>query len=136
MSSIKIKQIIIYLLLGMTSIGLWILISWITGAKEAWDSKYYFLYGLSSMMIISGLLGFITPVRPWRWGVALVVPQMLYVVFTNIGANLMPLGVILFVVFLTWCILCSYLGRVCRRAVARWRLRGGTSGVGISPAKP
>ena len=113
----KIITWILYISIGLMSIGIWVCISYVSGKEEAWDSKYYFVYGLPLMIGISGILGYAMPIRPWRWGVAMVVPQILYNVPGIFTSNLFPLGIFCFVIFAIPCISLSYLGANLRRRV-------------------
>ena len=81
----KIGLYLAYVCAGMLSIAAWVAIAWVTGAEEAWDSKYYWIYSLPAMMFLSGVFGFLWPLKPWIWGIALVVPQMFYAMIPDLG---------------------------------------------------
>jgi hypothetical protein len=89
---------------------IWISISFLVGEDEAWDSKYYFLYGLPLMMFASGVFGYIKPKRPWRWGIAIVFSQALVLWLKNPTANLLPLGIVVFGFISVPCIAAAYFG--------------------------
>jgi Mn2+/Fe2+ NRAMP family transporter len=89
---------------------IWISISFLVGKDEAWDSKYYFLYGLPLMMFASGVFGYIEPNRPWRWGIAIVFSQALILWLKNPTANLLPFGIVVFGFICVPCIATAYFG--------------------------
>lgn len=99
--------------------GIWLVISLLTGKQEAWDSSYYFLYGLPLMAVVTGALGFVCPVRPWRWGGMIMVSQALIAILQNPMANLLPLGLVVFAVLSLPLILTAHIGAFIRNKVIR-----------------
>ncbi|MGA6829371.1 hypothetical protein ACO9S2_17405 [Nitrospira sp. NS4] len=77
-------------------IVVWIVVSLLSGRREAWDSEWYFLIGVPVICIVSAALGFIETSRPWRWGVAPLVGQLSWMLVTQGPGNLLPLGVVVF----------------------------------------
>lgn len=116
---------IIYILLCLLSIGIWVSISYVTGKEEAWDSKYYFMYGLPLMIGISGILGYAMPIRPWRWGLIMVTAQILYNIPKILTSNIFPLGILCFVIFAVPCVVLSYVGAFLRNRVWSKNSSGG-----------
>jgi hypothetical protein len=108
-----------FLFSAILGAGVWVSISLLTGQREAWDSAYYFLYGLPLTALVTGLLGFIAPIRAWRWGVVAMTSQALIAVLQNPMANLLPLGLIVFAILSLPCILTAYLGAFIRRKITR-----------------
>ena len=94
---------------------IWVVISFLVGEKEAWDSKYYFLYGLPLMMLTSTILGYKEPLRPWRWGITIVFSQALILGLSKPTANLLPLGIIFFGFISLPCIATAYLGSFAKK---------------------
>jgi hypothetical protein len=45
---------------------------------------------------MSAALGFVEANRPWRWGVAPLVGQFSWMLFTQGPGNLLPLGLVMF----------------------------------------
>ena len=52
--------------------------------------------GFPVVCVVSAALGFVEPSRPWRWGVAPLVGQFSWMLFTQGPGNLLPLGVVVF----------------------------------------
>lgn len=77
-------------------IAMWIVVSSLSGRREAWDSEWYFLIGVPVICGVSAALGFIETSRPWRWGVAPLIGQFSWMLVTQGPGNLLPLGVVVF----------------------------------------
>jgi hypothetical protein len=105
----------LYLISAATGIGVWVAISFFTGQREAWDSHYYFTYGLPLMTLLAGVFGFMAPSRPWRWPLVVMAAQALVLVFQNPTANLLPLGLILFAALSAPLVIAAYVGSAVRK---------------------
>lgn len=79
--------------------ALWFIASALTGKREAWDASAYWAVAYPVAIIVSALLGYFYPERPWRWAIVLFEAQALAMCIRNgeLG-NLLPLGVVLFAV--------------------------------------
>ena len=86
----------LYLLAVVGGAAIWIFVAAVSGKREAWDSGLYFSMGWPAACLISFVLGFIEPARPWRWGIAPFVGQLAWMVLAQGGGNLLPLGVVMF----------------------------------------
>lgn len=115
------QSLYLYILSMIFGAIIWIGISYLVGKIEAWDSRYYFLYGLPSMMLMTGVLGYIETIRPWRWGISIVASQALILGLKNPTANLLPLGLVVFGVISVPCIATAYLGSFVKK---KWRRSG------------
>ena len=85
-----------YVIAVLTGVLVWIVISTVSGRKEAWDSSWYFSVGYPLICVVSLVLGYFAPVRTWRWGVAPFVGQFVWLLLSQGLGNLMPLGIIAF----------------------------------------
>jgi hypothetical protein len=85
-----------YGLAAVAGIVVWIIVSTVSGRREAWDSQWYFLIGVPVVCVVSAILGFVEASRSWRWGVAPLVGQFSWMLLTQGPGNLLPLGVIVF----------------------------------------
>ena len=88
-----------YWLYGLAVVAgtvVWVVVSEASGRREAWDSQWYFLVSVPVVCVVSAALGFVAPSRPWRWGVAPLVGQFSWMLFTQGPGNLLPLGVVVF----------------------------------------
>jgi hypothetical protein len=115
--TVAVSKKYLWALFGISAIvgaSIWLVISWVTGKQEAWDSSYYFLYGIPIMMLMAGTLGFILPIRPWRWGITIVFSQALILILQKPMGNLLPLGLVLFGMLSLPVILAAYLGAFAR----------------------
>lgn len=99
----------------MTGIAVWLTISFITGEREAWDSRYYFIYGLPLMALLAGVLGFVVPIRTWRCAVTIMASQALVAILQNPTANLLPPGLLVFAVLSIPLLISAYLGGALRQ---------------------
>ncbi|MCC5862555.1 MAG: hypothetical protein JJT93_11680 [Gammaproteobacteria bacterium] len=74
--------------------ALWIITMAATGRSEAWDSPRYWDVTYPLCLALAALLGYLTPVRAWRWGMAVIMIQAPVVMFTSGNSwNLLPLGI-------------------------------------------
>lgn len=80
----------------VTGILAWVVVSTVSGKREAWDSQWYFLIGTPVVCVVSAALGFFEPNRPWRWGVAPLAGQFSWMLLTQGPGNLLPLGLVVF----------------------------------------
>jgi len=99
--------------------AVWVVVSTISHRREAWDSEWYWLVGVPVVCVLSAVLGFVEPDRPWRWGVAPLVGQFFWMLVTQGPGNLLPLGVIVFGVLAIPSIITAWLGALVGKKVAR-----------------
>jgi hypothetical protein len=90
------KDYLFYGFAVASGIVVWVIVSTVSGRKEAWDSQWYFLIGMPIVCIVSATLGFIETSRPWRWGVAPLIGQFSWMLLTQGPGNLLPLGLVVF----------------------------------------
>ena len=93
----------------------WILISQATHRREAWDSELYFSWFLPSAALVVAVLGFFAPERFWRWAFVPFAAQALVAFIQDPGANLLPLGLVVFGFYGAVCLLPAWLGAGIRR---------------------
>jgi len=97
----------------------WVVVSTVSGRREAWDSELYFLFGMPVVCAMSAVLGFFEPDRSWRWGVAPLAGQFTWMLVTQGPGNLLPLGVIAFGVMAIPSIITAWLGALVGKKVRR-----------------
>ena len=90
------KELWLYVACASSGILVWIVVSAVSGKSEAWDSSWYFAAGYPLVCAVSMALGFIAPVRSWRWGLIPFVAQFLWMLLTEGPGNLMPLVIVMF----------------------------------------
>ena len=88
-----------YAIAAIAGVALWIGASVISGKREAWDAAIYWTAAYPIAVVVSGLLGFLFPQRPWRWALALFLFQFVGMAIRNgeLG-GLWPLGLVMFAV--------------------------------------
>ena len=86
-----------YVLAVVAGMGLWFFIALMTGRREAWDSSAFWAIGYPAAIVVSALLGYFFPTRPWRWALTLFFAQFIAMMIRNgeVG-SLWPLGMMLF----------------------------------------
>ena len=104
------KDYWLYGLAVVTGIVVWIVVSTVSGRREAWDSQWYFLIGTPVVCVVSAALGFVEANRPWRWGVAPLIGQFSWMLFTQGPGNLLPLGLVVFGVLSVPSIITAQIG--------------------------
>lgn len=97
-------------LAAVAGIVVWIIVSTVSGRREAWDSQWYFLIGVPVVCVVSAILGFVEANKSWRWGVIPLVGQFCWMLLTEGPGNLLPLGVIVFGVLSIPSIITARLG--------------------------
>ncbi len=93
----------------------WLGISQLTHRREAWDSDLYFSWFLPSVALVIAGLAFFAPERAWRWAFMPFGAQALAATVQNPGANLLPLGLIVFALYGALCLIPAKLGVALRR---------------------
>lgn len=84
---------------AIAGVALWMGASVISGRREAWDAAIYWTAAYPFAIIMSGLLGFVFPQRPWRWPIALFLFQFVgMVIRADELSGLWPLGLSMFIV--------------------------------------
>ena len=64
-----------------------------SGRTEAWDTGLYFSIAMPALCLLAFACGFLRPERPWRWGVAPFVGQLVWMLVAQRAGSLLPLGV-------------------------------------------
>ncbi|GEM_PF-264742 len=99
---------------GLGAVG-WIAISQLTHRREAWDSELYFSFFLPLAALVIAGLAFFAPERSWRWAFTPFGAQAVVATIQNPGANLLPLGLLLFAFYGALCLIPAKLGVALRR---------------------
>lgn len=96
---------------------LWIAAAGISGKTEAWDSSLYWTAAYPLSIGLAGVLGYLAPEKPWRWGLAVMLAQAVVLVFAGSGFGMLPFGLILFSILALPAIGLAYLtARIRRRS--------------------
>jgi hypothetical protein len=79
--------------------------------REASDVAPYWFFSLPVCYLIAGVLGYLCPVRTWRWSLDMIgTHAACMVLFTGSGPNLWPLALALALVLALPGILTGWLG--------------------------
>ena len=107
-----------YIVAAASGVLGWVIIAWISGRREAWDSAWYFQAAIPAQCLISAVLGYFAPVRPWRWGAVPMGAQTLWMLASQGVGNLFPLGLIMGAVLAVPPILAARFGAFLNRKAA------------------
>jgi len=108
----------------VSGIGVWALVSALSGRQEAWDSEWYLRLGVPVLCLVTGVLGFIEPQHVWRWGILPAAGQAAGMYVSQEIGNLWPLGLIAFGILALPTVIAAKLGaklavRFSQRALPR-----------------
>lgn len=108
----QIVKMVLLLLMAMgVGIGVWVAIESIT-AVEAWDHRYYWMYGYPLLVITSFVLTFLEPRVPLLWGIAPVLAQAVYTLYDiRYEAVVLPLTIMLYGALMVPCLIAAYVGK-------------------------
>lgn len=77
---------------------LWLGTAALSGRSEAWDSPAYWTITYPLSIVLAGTLGYLVPIRPWRWALTVMLAQLLTLTATAASFGLLPLGLVLFTI--------------------------------------
>lgn len=85
--------------LALCGLAIWVLITSLSGRREAWDSVYFWRFGVPGMLAINAIAGFLEPERIKLKGLISVSlqPVAMTVKAGEIG-SMFPFGLIVFLV--------------------------------------
>jgi peptidoglycan/LPS O-acetylase OafA/YrhL len=109
----------LYILLAAVALAAWLLPWLLLGRKEAWDHASYFSISIPIMSLAAGYAGYRAKVRAWRWPLSLIVAQVAAALVLNGFGNLLPLGIMVFVVLAAPMMLAASVGAWLGRRQAR-----------------
>jgi len=92
----------------------WMVVSYMSGRVEAWDSHLYWKFGYPALVIGSALMGYHKRGRAWRWGLWAGMGQALGLLLSRImiggGFSLAPMGFLVILLLTLPCMLFSMIG--------------------------
>jgi hypothetical protein len=92
------KDILLAIVAALAGIATWIIVMKLGHRREAWDSGLYWGLAMPALWITTAALAFIEPRRSWRWAVIPFAAQFVWMIATQEGANLWPLGLVFFAI--------------------------------------
>lgn len=105
----------------VSGIVVWILVSSFSGKREPWDSDLYFTFGIPALCLVAGILGYVEPDRPWRWGIVPLFGQGVWMLISQGFGNLFPLGLLVLGLFSVPSIVTAKFGAAVAKRVTRDR---------------
>ena len=95
---------------GMGAI-VWTVFKVIAHSQDPTELISYWQIGYPASIFISGAMGIFWPDRPWRWGVIIIWVQFIMGLITTKGdLNLLPLGILFYMLITVPCIISGYIG--------------------------
>lgn len=88
----------LYTLTAGVAVAVWLVPWLLLGGKEAWDHWTYFIISVPLMSVVAAYAGFRAKSRWWRWPLTLVLAQFATALLLGGFGNLLPLGIIVFVI--------------------------------------
>ena len=79
-------------------VAVWLAPWALLGGREAWDHWTYFTISIPVMCVVAGYAGFRAKSRSWRWPLTLVLAQFATALLLGGFGNLLPLGIVVFLV--------------------------------------
>ena len=125
---VKNRPAVSFVLAVVVGPSVWIGIAMSAGVAEAWDHRAYWQVGYPVLAIASGIGGYFAPRQAWRWPLIMMVSQMAVLLVQKPTGNLLPLGIIAFLVLAAPLLIPAYIGAAlaldrARRADAGRRTR-------------
>ncbi|HEX5340270.1 MAG TPA: hypothetical protein VFX47_05270 [Gammaproteobacteria bacterium] len=83
-----------FLAAALAGLVVCLIITVITGRKEAWDSAAYFSIGIPVMCLLIFVISYLFPVRIWRWVLCMAIGQSVAMLLGGGSLSLWPLSII------------------------------------------
>ena len=88
----------------------YVLITVATGKNEAWDDGIYYSVGIPFMSVVAFVLGYLFPVKPWRWAASMAGGQVIGALMFGSSLNLLPLAMIFMTIISLPQLLAAFVG--------------------------
>lgn len=72
----------------------YVLIVAATGRNEAWDDGSYYLLGIPFMCFVAFVIGYIFPIKPWRWALWMAGGQAVGALLNGSSLSLLPFAMV------------------------------------------
>jgi hypothetical protein len=102
-----------------TGAATWVYVARVGNRREAWDSEVYFIVAIPLIGLTAAVVSFFAPSRFWRWAMLPFLAQALVAFLQNPGANMLPIGLIVFAILGVMCMVPAALGAAIGRRFAR-----------------
>ena len=87
-----------YAAAAILGLALWTIVAVVEMRIEPWDAPSFWAAFYPAAIALSGALGLIFPLRPWRWPLILMFMQLPVIILGGSGFSLLPMGLILMAV--------------------------------------
>lgn len=88
------NNVLPYVISFIAGLAVCLVITLMSGRKEAWDAPAYFTIGIPVMCLVIFALGYWFPQRAWRWVLCMAFGQSVAMVLGGGSASLWPLAII------------------------------------------
>lgn len=88
------NNVLPYVISFIAGLAVCLVITLMSGRKEAWDAPAYFTIGIPVMCLVIFALGYWFPQRAWRWVLCMAFGQSVAMVMGGGSASLWPLAII------------------------------------------
>ena len=92
------KHFFPYIASFLCGLAVYLIIILATGRNEAWDDGSYYFLGMPLMCIVAFLIGYLFPLKPWRWSLSMAAGQTVGALLGGSSLSLLPLAIIFMVV--------------------------------------
>ncbi|HEX5056828.1 MAG TPA: hypothetical protein VFX02_10055 [Gammaproteobacteria bacterium] len=83
---------------SLCGLAVYLAIIMATGRNEAWDHGSYYSLGIPFMCIAAFVIGYLFPVRPWRWALGMAGGQVVGALLNGSSLSLLPFAVLFMMV--------------------------------------
>lgn len=88
----------LYILTAGIAVAVWLVPWLLLSGKEAWDHWTYLTISVPAMSVVAAYAGFRAKSRWWRWPLTLALVQFATALLLGGFGNLLPLGIVVFVI--------------------------------------
>lgn len=95
---------------ALCGLTVYVIITVATGKNEAWDDGVYYSVGIPFMSVVAFALGYLFPIKPWRWAAGMAGGQALGALISGSSLNLLPLAMIFMAIISLPQLLTAFIG--------------------------
>lgn len=89
---------------------LWLATAYLTANQEAWDAPAYWAVTYPLALLLAVGLGYLAPVRVWRWGIEIMLAQFAVMMLASPTGPLWPIGLVIMAVLAVPAVLAAWAG--------------------------
>ncbi|MFN3936617.1 MAG: hypothetical protein ACK4KW_03465 [Gemmobacter sp.] len=80
---------------ALAGLALWTGTAILSGRAEPWDAPAFWQLSYPLALVLAAVFGALAPIRPWRWGAALVWTLAPVLAIGGAGLSMLPPGLVL-----------------------------------------